>query len=615
MLKKIEFDSIGFRNLKDISINFSPRLNVIAGHNGIGKSTILGLIANGSELKKNKTLLNKDFRADFGELFFLDYYEDFKNREPEPSRANLTYTILGNDIIKNCEVSGTQKEAVHKTKYKKFMVKVPTTELTERQTAALKPECFYVYRMRVIPRTINSSVLDKTFLEENSIGNAAKIPIPTIYLGMSRMSPIGEFGWTAIQQKATAIPPEIDQFIYQIFDSIIPFSDPINLDEKKTFAHSFNDSNKQSIVPDFGHSSLSISLGQDSLSTIATALASFKHLQIELGENYQGGILIIDEVEAGLHPRAQRKLIQTLKVSAKELKLQIIMTSHSLTIIKETLDENTSKEYRADDVIYLMDTNVPYVMENPSYLKIKNDMLLEEVQTEIIDEPTVIPPPKMYVYFEDLEAFDFCVAILDTFNIKDTFSYFGRELELVPAKLGCHNLLSLSKTTPHFQNSIIILDSDINDLVGNSKEIKKSLLNYSNVVTLPVNDSESAFHSLPPDKLAYCFLLDKYINRNTNREFWHKSTSNRLTTNFFLDHLKDIQKHYSAKALPPINNLEDVKKLHRDPMKNWYNAQRETLKTFNIFGLWATENEIYCKIFLDSLVQTIDKLINGQHAI
>lgn len=614
MLKKIEFDSIGFRNLKDISINFASRLTIIAGHNGIGKSTILGLIANGSELKKNKTLLGKDFRAEFGELFFLDYNEDFKKRNPEASRADITYSFLGHDILKNCEVSGTQKEPIHKTKFKRFMVKVPVNELTEKQAAALKPESFYVYRMRVIPRTSNTKELDKSFLEANSIGTAAKIPIPTIYLGMSRMSPIGEFDWTAIQQKTSVIPPEIDQYIYDIFDNIIPFSNPINFDDRKTVAHSFNDSNKQSIVPDFGHSSLSISLGQDSLSTIATALASFKQLQQEMGEQYQGGILIIDEVEAGLHPRAQRKLIQTLKSIAKDLKLQIIMTSHSLTIIKETLDENKSQQYKVDDVIYLMDTNVPYVMENPSYLKIKNDMLLEELQTDTIDEATNAPPPKMYVYFEDLEAFDFFSAILKTYKINDTFSYFGRELCLVPAKLGCHNLLNLSKSTPHFQESVIILDSDTNDLSTNSKKIKDSLLNYPNVVTLPVNDEGSPFHGLPPDKLVYSYLLDKFINRESNREFWQRKSSNRLTTNFYLDHLKNIQRHFTSRSIGSIQTLEDVKKLDRDPMKSWYNAQRETLEKFDIFSLWAAENETYCQLFLKSLVQTLDK-INEQHAI
>lgn len=613
MLKKIEFDSIGFRNLKDISINFPSRLTVIAGHNGIGKSTILGLIANGSELKGHKTILNKDFRADFSELFFLDYEEDFNSRFPEPSRANITYNLFNQNIIKNCEVSGTHKATVQKTKYKKFMVKVPSSELTEKQAEALKPDSCYVYRMRVIPRTINLKDLDKALLDEHSIGIAAKIPIPTIYLGMSRMSPIGEFDWTAIQQKTSAIPSEIVEYIYDFFDSVIPFSSPSN-ENKRTFDHSFNDSNKQSIVPDFGHSSLSISLGQDSLSTIATALASFKHLKQEMGDQYQGGILIIDEVEAGLHPRAQRKLIQKLKGLSDDLKLQIIMTTHSLTIIKETLDENIAPQFKVDDVIYLMDTNIPYVMENPSYLKIKNDMLLEEIHVETSDEPTVPPPPKMYVYFEDLEAYDFFSAILRTLKTRDMLSYFGQELILVPAKLGCHNLLSLSKSTPHFKESLIILDSDTTDLSQNSKSMKDSLLKYPNVIILPITDSNSSFYGLPPDKLAYSYLLDKYINRNSNRDFWQKKSSNRLTTDFYLDHLKDIQKHYTSEVLNPVHTLEDVRKLGRKPMKSWYNAQRDTLEAFDIFGLWAAENNECCEIFLKSIVLKLDK-INDQHAI
>ncbi|WP_171481100.1 AAA family ATPase [Acinetobacter oleivorans] len=614
MLKKIDFDSIGFRNLKDISITLPSRLTVIAGHNGIGKSTILGLIANGSELKGYKTLLNKDFRAEFGELFFLDYYEDFESRTPEPSRADITYNLQGTTIIKECEVSGTQKKLVKKDKYKKFMVKVPISSLTEKQALDLKADSFYVYRMRVIPRTKNTKEISKTFLDENKLGQAAKVTIPTLYLGMSRMSPIGEFDQSAIQQKISETPKEIVEFIYEVFDSIIPFSDPLGEEDKTTFSHSFNESNKQSIVPNFGHSSLSISLGQDSLSSIATALASFKNLQTKMGEQYPGGILIIDEVEAGLHPRAQRNLIQTLKTQAKELKLQIIMTTHSLTIIKETLDENLPKKYRVDDVIYLMDTNVPYVMENPSYLKIKNDMLLEEVQPEILDKPTVVLPPKMYVYFEDLEAYDFFSAILRANKITDTMSSFGRELCLVPAKLGCHNLLNLSKSTPHFKDSLIILDSDTADLSDNSEAIKGALLMYPNVVILPVNDSASPFHGLPPDKLVYSYLLDKFINRNIDRDFWHNRSSNRLTTNFYLNHLKDIQKHYTSETLDPIHTLENVRNLKRDPMKKWYNAHRSTLETFDIFGLWAAENEKYCQIFLENVVQTIDKIID-QNAV
>jgi predicted ATPase len=51
-VSKITFGDPSFRMLKNITINIADRITVIAGHNGIGKSTILGLIANGSEIKK-----------------------------------------------------------------------------------------------------------------------------------------------------------------------------------------------------------------------------------------------------------------------------------------------------------------------------------------------------------------------------------------------------------------------------------------------------------------------------------------------------------------------------------------------------------------------------------
>lgn len=52
-IKSISFGDIPFRMFRNLTINISERLTVIAGHNGIGKSTLLGLIANGSELKSS----------------------------------------------------------------------------------------------------------------------------------------------------------------------------------------------------------------------------------------------------------------------------------------------------------------------------------------------------------------------------------------------------------------------------------------------------------------------------------------------------------------------------------------------------------------------------------
>lgn len=54
ILKSLAIERPAFRKLKDLTIAFAPRITLIAGHNGIGKSTILALVANGSGLTARK---------------------------------------------------------------------------------------------------------------------------------------------------------------------------------------------------------------------------------------------------------------------------------------------------------------------------------------------------------------------------------------------------------------------------------------------------------------------------------------------------------------------------------------------------------------------------------
>lgn len=599
-LKKLIFDSVGFRNLHELTINIADRVTVIAGHNGIGKSTILGLIANCSEYSGNKTLFNKAFRSDFSEIFILNYEEDFKSRVQGPSSADLIYTIDNIEVTKRCTVSGSQKKLINKTDYKRFLVKVNSSDLTAKQTEALDSENLYVYRMRVIPRTVNIS--DKEFIDKHGIGAAAKINLPTLYLGMSRISPIGEFTRTAIQHKISSIDTQCVEFIYNFFNAVIPIN---NTSEKKVYSHTFSDNNKQSYVPELGHSSLTISLGQDSLSSIATALASFYHLKNTLGNEYKGGILVIDEIEAGLHPKAQKNLMRELKKLSKQLSLQIIVTSHSLTVIKETLDESIAPQYRANDVVYLMDTNIPNVMQNPSYLKIKNDMFLEGNNANKVKLQDVPLPQELYMYFEDLEALKFLEGIFDHYKIADTFSYFGKKVNLVAAKLGCHNLLQMNKT-PHFQKSLIILDSDM--LEDQSKTIKEALSKAQNVVLLPVINQFSQYYGLPPDKIIYSYLLDKFNNMRDHRDFWQNKTPDWFTTDYYQENIRDISKFYTSEPTSMPQTFEDVKLVNRDAMKQWYNGVHHDLMACNVFSLWASENDVECTSFLQNVVSAISNI-------
>jgi len=70
---------------------------------------------------------------------------------------------------------------------------------------------------------------------------------------------------------------------------------------------------------------LTNSSGQDNLGQILLAILSFRKLKEEQGEQWQGGILLIDEIDATLHPAAQSKLIKLFIQEAKENKLQILL--------------------------------------------------------------------------------------------------------------------------------------------------------------------------------------------------------------------------------------------------------------------------------------------------
>ena len=107
-IKSISFGDIPFRMFRNLTINISERLTVIAGHNGIGKSTLLGLIANGSELKSSegKTLLKRSFQAQLHELFYLDIERDYVKKTADKPYFTLTYSQPEKeDLIKTCSVS------------------------------------------------------------------------------------------------------------------------------------------------------------------------------------------------------------------------------------------------------------------------------------------------------------------------------------------------------------------------------------------------------------------------------------------------------------------------------------------------------------------------------
>lgn len=588
-LKKVVFNDQGFRNLCNLTIDIAPRITVIAGHNGIGKSTILGLISNGTEYKNYKRLLGKKFRSDFSEIFYLDYADDFSLRSQGASTADLVYAVGDVEITKACTVTAGHKELINRKSYKAFMAKVDKSTLTPKQEQELKDrldreptESFlYVYRVRIIPRTKDSKLLPPELLEQYNVSDAAKIELPTIYLGMSRISPIGEFDKTTISHREAKKDIETIEYVNNFFNSVIPYK---KKDDSSLYAHTFSKSNKQSLVPEFAHSSLAISLGQDSLSSIATAFASFKSLKDKIEADYRGGVLVIDEVEAGLHPKAQLKLMDVIQREARKLQLQVIVTSHSLTVLKSVFDkvsENNPKPL--DRIVYLMDTQVPKAMRDPTYSKIKKDMLLEvnsNANTDIL--------PKIKIYFEDNEAKYFFEKILDFKSITKKSYQFGREFETISLEVGCEILVKLVKTDGYFKNTVLIADNDVASKQANRIIIDK----HDNFCVLPgsmnITPNSPANHR-NPEILIYHFIESRLDNPRNYPDFW--GSSGMFTTDYVRENI--VNKSLSQQQ-------------DRDVMKLWFKDNLYYFNELKIISLWCEENLPLVDDFIKDLGYAVD---------
>ncbi len=75
-------------------------------------------------------------------------------------------------------------------------------------------------------------------------------------------------------------------------------------------------------------------MGQDNLGKIILALFSLKDCMTNIPNNTKGGILAIDEMDATMYPASQVELLKVLRKYASKLNLQILFTTHSMSLLK-----------------------------------------------------------------------------------------------------------------------------------------------------------------------------------------------------------------------------------------------------------------------------------------
>lgn len=518
LAKSIEFGNPPFRKLARLEVPISPRLTLIAGHNGIGKSTILGLLTNTFGLTDGpKSYFGEHYYANIEKIVYLAIEEVETAQKHISSQPIVTADFKGKTIKKRCAMTKRGKER----------------------------------RARVVPRTIERA-------DDDPVGQDAKVPLPTIYLGIRRLASIGEANDNDVAVADSAMTEDDKAIMIDFMKSVITGTE---VTEDVT-EQSIKGVNKKSSQPGYKkHDALAVSMGQDSLGSIATALASFSKLKREQGESYVGGLLVIDELDVGFHPHAIDRLAKGLKKYAKQLDLQIVATTHSPRLISAIHPDGDGDNRAPDSVLYLLDTRAPRVAENQSLTAILDDMALRD------DEPAKVSKPVLGVYFEDEEGKQFFEALIPPTTRNSLGRRYGVKIKPIGLGVGGSNLVKLPDHDPIFKDRVLIVDADTS--------IPAKAARRGNTLKLPC-PSGARGTDRSPENIVKNFIRsmitadDGELREALLRLPVSNPTSDKLLESFF-----------------PDNSGQSS---DRDSSKSWWSDRWSRIKRWKIIEAWISMN-------------------------
>ena len=475
MVKQLDF--VAYRKLKGLQIDFSESVNIIAGTNGTCKSSILHLISNSYQKIKTTSQYVTDAEA----IRVISKI----NRILNPKIEGLT---RGDKAYNNPApgVSGTLYKCIYDNTYE---LNFRRHNASDNKRFAIKPE----YK----------------------VGNNDALPMmPVIYLGLFRLFAFGEFSDDeSIKNISKKLPTEIKKELSSLYNAFTGYN--IELEKLNEMGGIKNRADFETDMK--GIDSNTISAGEDNLFIILLSLVSLKYYFDSINSNNTvESILLIDEVDATLHPAFQIKLLDLCLEYSKKYKIQIIFTSHSLTLIEKCLKDEAN-------VIYLLD-NIDYVlpMEDVDIYKIKM-YLNQSLKNEIYIEN------KIPVITEDEEARIFLELLLNHYEEihKDSI---GRYFHLVQAKLSSSAIKNLAEDKMLSRSTlrtINVLDGDMNSNLSD------------NIATLP--------GSLSPEDVAFTYSKKLY-DHIEHKNFWENNVLLNLgyTKTYFRD---NILKQYDNNLL------------------------------------------------------------------
>ncbi|MFC0088694.1 AAA family ATPase [Weissella thailandensis] len=377
-ISKIKIDK--FRAYKaGFELPLKKGVTIISGQNGIGKSTILALLTNSSELKTYKTVDGKPFRGEFQDIILFDEISDKAVLEDDKSeKPSTTITFSERPQLDSYPSQVTYRSTIQKGKNTKVTYK-ETDKIDVEQSKNGEPVHLY--------QKISTTKYYKRFrfipVKDATKHNEAKIQWPVLYLGLSRAYPTGE----STKAMRNTLPSSVQNEISKEYKYIMGNTSKNEILEFENLTLDNHFKNAGIVTNEY--SGISNSSGQNDLTQILLAVKSFEELSKDSSYSYHGGLLAIDEMDVTLHSAAQNKLLDFLVKKSKELNLQIIATTHSISLLEHAADLINLKhpvniEYLTTDY---SDNNEVKNMKNPSPDFFRNNLADLYINSSTISEP------------------------------------------------------------------------------------------------------------------------------------------------------------------------------------------------------------------------------------
>lgn len=545
-LKRMKIEK--FRALNNVEIEFGNHITVICGKNGTSKSSILGIAA-------QIFSFDKDYVKDIPLSYQQIAGGAFKSQYRDHFRISDTFDIPGSMKVDIELQDGYTNQAA-----------TARLELMKRSKS---------------PRPVvrNNSA---------AVGNTSRnFTHPVIFLSLKRLYPIANRDYNVI---------DFD-YLKNNRKKFIGLTNEL-LNRSSSRATGTEGTISSAVAHGDNYDQESVSAGEDNAGQIVMAIMSFRKLKEDYPD-YKGGLLLIDEADAGLFPTAQINLLKMLGRKCKDLNLQVVMTSHSPTLIEYAFEQ--SQKYRNRyRTIYLSNTyGDVQVMQDMSWSQISAD-----IQTRTIVASPKSALPKINIYFEDKEGFDLFKAITN----RQSLNKFTNPLADIT--LGCSNYIQLiQKNIAEFsERSIVCLDADV------AQSIKGKSL--KTVLILP--------GPLPPDQLLFEYLY----NLPADHAFWKNDLlfTRDVFTNTASELIRELEisgGSVDVKKCIAINQqgVNDKKTKAREMFKRFYKTdelQRLVVsgnKPYNPWKSWIESNQELCNKFLDNFLKIMRNVIKNGHFI